>query len=98
MIEFLSGQVLKNDQEQKKVEEKVEIQKHIQIFEEKDMKSFVNKDEFNQEVKNIYKRIEQILLVENENYKFIQYIESRLKFYVTQNDFKTLEQCLMNTL
>lgn len=98
MIEFLSGQVLKNDQEQKKVEEKKDIQKHIQIFEEKDMKSFVNKDEFNQEVKNIYKRIEQILLVENENYKFIQYIESRLKFYVTQNDFKTLEQCLMNTL
>ena len=75
-----------------------DIEKHIQIFEEKDMKSFVNKDEFNQEVKNIYKRIEQILLVENENYKFIQYIESRLKFYVTQNDFKTLEQCLMNTL
>ena len=99
MLEYLSGHVIQNDEPEKKIEQKEEInKKNIFTLEEKDLQFFVNKDEFNQEIKKLYAKIEQILLVESENYKFIQYVESRLKYFVTQKDFKLMEKCLINML
>ena len=95
MIEYLSGQVVQNNQ-QDIGQEKSELLKGLLTVNEKEIKSFVNKNEFSYEIKNIYKKIEQILEVESENYKFTQHIESRLKYFVTQNDLKTMERCLMN--
>ena len=99
MLEYLSGHVIQNDEPEKKIEQKEEInKKNLFTLEEKDLQFFVNKDEFNQEIKKLYAKIEQILLVESENYKFIQYVESRLKYFVTQKDFKLMEKCLINML
>ena len=99
MLEYLSGHVIQNDEQEKKIEQKEEInKKNLFTLEEKDLQFFVNKDEFNQEIKKLYAKIEQILLVESENYKFIQYVESRLKYFVTQKDFKLMEKCLINML
>ena len=99
MLEYLSGHIIQNDEPEKKIEQKEEInKKNIFTLEEKDLQFFVNKDEFNQEIKKLYAKIEQILLVESENYKFIQYVESRLKYFVTQKDFKLMEKCLINML
>ena len=98
MIEYLSGQVVQNNQPDMNIEKKDEMLKGLLTVNEKEIKSFVNKNEFTHEIKNIYKKIEQILEVESENYKFTQHIEGRLKFFVTQGDLKTMEQCLMNMI
>ena len=100
MLEYLSGHVIPNDEPEKKIEKKEEINKNKNMFtlEEKDLHFFVNKEEFNEEIKKLYAKIEQILLVESENYKFIQYVESRLKYFVTQKDFKLMEKCLINMI
>ena len=98
MIEYLSGQVVQNNQPDMNLEKKDEMLKGLLTVNEKEIKSFVNKNEFTHEIKNIYKKIEQILEVESENYKFTQHIEGRLKFFVTQGDLKTMEQCLMNMI
>ena len=99
MIEYLNGIVLKNKNPELGQEKKDDMLKGFLTINEKDMmQSFVDKIEFNREIKNIYKKIEQILEVESENYKFTQHIEGRLKFFVTQNELKTMEQCLKNML
>ena len=99
MIEYLSGHVIQNDEpDNNPIIKKEEINKNMFTLEEKDLEFFVNKDELNQEVKKLNEKIEQILIVESENYKFIQYLQSRLKYFVNQKDFKILEQCLINML
>ena len=96
MMEYLSGHVTQNGKPEKKSEKKGD--KNIFTLEEKDLQFLVNKDEFSQEIKKLYEKIEQILLVESENYKFVQYVESRLKYFVTQKDFKLLEKSLTNMI
>jgi hypothetical protein len=99
MIEVLNGIVLQNDHPEVGKEKKDDMLKGLSTTNEKEMKeSFVDKIDFNREIENIYKKIEQILEVESENYKFTQHIEGRLKFFVTQSDLKTMEQCLKNML
>ena len=97
MIEYLSGQVVQAyqpDLEQAKNEEMI---KKINTLNDKDQ-SYLNKNDFDKEIKNIYKKIEQTLEIESENYKFIKHIESRLKYFVTQNELKTMEQCIINLI
>ena len=96
MIEYLSGQVVQNNQPEIVQEKRSDMLKGLLTVNERDMKSFVNKNEFSHEIKNIYKKIEQILEIESENYKFTQHMEGRLKYFVTQNDLKVMEQCLTN--
>ena len=96
MIEYLSGQVVQNNQPEIVQEKRSNMLKGLLTVNERDMKSFVNKNEFSHEIKNIYKKIEQILEIESENYKFTQHMEGRLKYFVTQNDLKVMEQCLTN--
>ena len=98
MIEYLNSQVGQEAPDESKQDDKNDILKNLLNINEKEIKSFVNKTEFNQEIKKIYKKIEQILAVESENYKFMQYIEKQLKYFVTQNDLKTMEQCISNML
>ena len=96
MIEYLSGQVVQNNQPEIVQKKRSDMLKGLLTVNERDMKSFVNKNEFSHEIKNIYKKIEQILEIESENYKFTQHMEGRLKYFVTQNDLKVMEQCLTN--
>ena len=97
MIEYLSGRVIENTQKGKD-QEKNEMLKGLLTFNEKEIKSFVNKNEFSYEIKNIYKKINEVLDTENENYKYMQHLEKRLNIIVTQSDLKTMEQCLLNML
>ena len=98
MIEYLSGQFIQNNSPEINPDKRDDMLKGSLTINEKDIKSLVNKNEFTHEIKSIYKKIEQILEVESENYKFTQHIEGRLKFFVTQSDLKTMEQCLMNMI
>ena len=98
MIEYLSGQVIQAYQPDLEKEKKEEMIKKLNSVNDKDLQSFLNKSEFDKEIKNIYKKIEQTLEIEGENYKFIQHIESRLKFFITQNELRTMEQCIMSLI
>ena len=98
MIEYLSGQVVQAYQPDLEQAQREEMVKKLNAVNPKDLQSFINQNEFDKEIKNIYKKIEQTLEVESENYKFIQHIESRLKFFVTQNELRSMEQCLMNLI
>ena len=98
MIEYLSGQVIQAYQPDLEQVQKNEILKKLNASNSKDIQSLISKSEFDYEIKNLYKKIEQTLEIESENYKFIQHIESRLKFFVTQNELKSMEQCIMNEI
>ena len=98
MIEYLSGQIVQDNHPEMVQEKRDDMLKGLLTVNEKEIKSFVNRNEFNHEIKSIYKKIEQVLEIESENYKFTQHIEGRLKYFVTQNDLKTMEQCCLNII
>ena len=98
MIEYLSGQVVQVYQPDLDRSQKEEIMKKFNSINDAQSKNLVNKIDFDNEIKNIYKKIEQTLEVESENYKFIQHIENKLKFFSTQNELRTMEQCIMNII
>ena len=97
-IEYLSGQVAQGYQPDLEQIQREEIAKKLSQMKPEDLQSITSKDDFDKEIKNIYRKIEQTLEVESENYKFIQHIENRLKFFVTQNELKTMEECLINII
>ena len=98
MIEYLSGQVVQAYQPDLEQAQREEMVKKLNSVNAKDLQSFLSRNEFDKELNNIYKKIEQTLEIESENYKFIQHIENRLKFFVTQNELRTMEQCIMNLI
>ena len=98
MIEYLSGQVVQAYQPDLEQIKREEIAKKLNSVGGKDLQTFTNKNEFNKEINNLYKKIQETLEIESENYKFIQHIDSRLKFFVTQNELKIMEQCVMNEI
>ena len=98
MIEYLSGQVVQAYQPDLEQMQREEMAKKLNCVNDKELQNFTNKNEFNKEIKNLYKKIEETLEIESENYKFIQHIDNRLKFFVTQNELKIMEQCLMNDI
>ena len=98
MIEYLSGQVVQAYQPDLEQIKREEMVKKLNSVGGKDLQTFTNKNEFNKEINNLYTKIQETLEIESENYKFIQHIDSRLKFFVTQNELKIMEQCVMNEI
>ena len=98
MVEYLSGQVVQAYQPDLEQAQKEEMAKKLNSVNAKDLESFLNRNEFDKEIQNIYKKIEQTLEVESENYKFIQHIESRLKLFATQKELSHMDQCIMNLI
>ena len=98
MIEYLSGQVVQGYQPDLEQAQRDEMVKKLSSVNTKDLQSFLNRSDFDREIQNIYKKIEQTLEIESENYKFIKHIENRLKFFVTQNELRSMEQCIMNLI
>ena len=97
-IEYLSGQVAQGSQIDLEQVQREEIAKKLNSLNPEKLQSIITKNDFDKEVNNLYKKIEQTLEVESENYKFIQHIEGRLKFFVTENELKSMEECLMNSI
>ena len=98
MVEYLSGQVVQAYQPDLEQAHREEMAKKLNSANAKDLESFLKRNEFDKEIQNIYKKIEQTLEVESENYKFIQHIESRLKLFATQKELSHMEQCIMNLI
>jgi len=75
-----------------------EIMKKFNKINDIQLTNYINKEDFDKEVKSIYKKIEQTLEVEGENYKFIQHLDSKLKLFATQIELRTMEQSIMNLI
>ena len=95
MIEYLSGQVIQSYQpDVDRIQKEEIIKKNTGV----DLSLYVGKKLFYEELTKVRNKIEKTLEVENENYKFMQHLEDRLKFFATENDLRNMEQCFMNLL
>ena len=61
MIEYLSGQVVQAYQPDLEQIKREEIAKKLNSVGGKDLQTFTNKNEFNKEINNLYKKIEETL-------------------------------------
>ena len=98
MIEYLSGQVVQAYQPSMGESQREEIMKKVNKLSDIQLTNYINKNDFDKEINNIYKKIEQTLELEGENYKFIQHLDSQLKLFATQNELRTMEQSIMNLI
>lgn len=94
MVEYLGGQVIQTYQPDMEKSKKEEITNNGKT----DMSCYVTKDIFEVEVNKIYQKIEKTLEIESKNFKVIEQIEEKLKFYASENDLRNMESCLMNAL
>ena len=98
MIEYLSGQVVQAYQPSMGETQREEIMKKVNKISDIQLTNYINKNDFDKEISNIYKKIEQTLELEDENYKFIQHLDSQLKLFATQNELRTMEQSILNLI
>ena len=63
-----------------------------------ELKNFVKKDMFNEEMKLISKKLDSLLEYENVNNTNIEIIGKKLEEYATDNDLKNLEHYLFNVI
>jgi hypothetical protein len=98
MIEYLSGQVVQAYQPGMGENQREEIMKKVNKISDIQLTNYINKEHFDKEINSIYKKIEQTLEIEGENYKFIQHLDSKLKLFATQNELRTMEQSILNLI
>ena len=100
MVENLRGQMLnlKKEEEKKDNDENVKKEendiKKINI----DLSDYITKENFDEELNKIFKKIEKISNLESDNYRNIQSIEGRLKYFASENDLTNIEQYLINLI
>ena len=92
MIEYLTGQIIKSYQP----DFNNNFHKNKNYLDE--LKSFVKKDIFEEEINKILKKIEKILEFENENNKYIHLIDEKSENHVTDNDLKNLQNYIINII
>ena len=85
MIDYLAGQIIKSYQPD--LENNLNSNKNYLD----ELKSFVKKDIFEEEINKILKKIEKLLEFENENNKYIHLIDEKSENFVTEKDLKNLE-------
>ena len=93
MVDYLGGQVIQSYQP--------DLEKINQMEESKskiDTSIYLTKNIFKEEINIIYKKLEKIVEFHKDNYKSIQDLEKKLKFFVTEKDLNNFEHCLMNIL
>jgi len=104
MVEHLRGQILSLNKEEKKEDNDPNINKD----EEKDknnnndinidLSSYITKTIYDEDINKINKKIEKLTNLESDNYRSIQSIEERIKYFVSENDLTNIEQYLINLI
>ena len=92
MIEYLAGQIIKSYQPD------LDSNKYKNKNYPEELKSFVKKDIFEEEINKILKKIEKLLEFENENNKYINLIDKKSENHVTDKDLKNLENYIINII
>ena len=105
MVEYLSGQIIKTYQQDtlsipSYKQNKIETETKEQLIENYNnmFPNYMTKDLFREEKNRIICKITKLVEMENENYKFIQKIDDQLKYYITSNEIKNMEQAIFNLL
>jgi hypothetical protein len=104
MEENLRGQILSLKKEKKKEDNDPNINKD----EEKDknnnndinidLSSYMTKTIYDEDINKINKKLEKLTNLESDNYRSIQSIEERIKYFVSENDLTNIEQYLINLI
>ena len=104
MVEHLRGQILSLNKEEKKEDNDPNINKD----EEKDknnnndinidLSSYITKTIYDEDINKINKKLEKLTNLESDNYRSIQSIEERIKYFVSENDLTNIEQYLINLI
>ena len=95
MIEYLSGQVIQSYQpDVERIQKEEIIKKNTGV----DLSLYVGKKLFYEELTKVRNKIDKTFEIENENYKFMQHLEDRLKYFATENDLRNMERCFNNLI
>ena len=97
MVEYLSGQIVQTYQPDLE-NNNSHIINYSDLKQNINMASYMTKDLFKEEKNKLLKKIEKTLEIEGENYMFIKKLEEKLKFSVSENDLRNMEQCFINLL
>ena len=100
MVEYLSGQMIQTYQPdlENNYKDKVNTVNYHNLKQDIDMTSYMTKELFKEEKNKILKKIEKTFEIEGENYLFIQKMEERLKFFVSENDLKNMENSFISLI
>ena len=96
MIEILRAQMLNLNKEEKNDNNNNEENSKINF--DIDLSIYIKKLIFDEEINKVYKKIEKIANLETDNYRNIQSIEERLKYFASENDLTNIEQYLINLI
>ena len=95
-IEFLSMNLNRLTQDEPKKEEKNnKINRNINNENEK---NFVKKDKYEQEMTKMLKKIEKVLLFQQDNNKKIEDFEEKMKNFASDKDIKNIEHYTLNMI
>jgi hypothetical protein len=89
MVDYLAGQIIKSYQPGLEIKENNYSE---------DLKLYVKKDIFEEEITKILKKIEKMYEFGNENNKYIQIIEEKMENFVTDKDLKNMQHYIMNII
>ena len=96
MVEILRAQILNLNKDEKSENNKNE-ETNKNTF-DIDLSIYLTKHIFDEEISKVYKKIEKIANLEADNYRNIQSIEERLKFFASESDLTNIEQYLINLI
>ena len=71
---------------------------NIDFINKEGMKIFVKKDDYDEDMTKILKKIEKILLFQQENLRKIESQEKKMKLFVTDKDLKNIEHYTLNMM
>ena len=93
IIEYLSSQINSLNQN-----ESHKDKKDKDLLSDEGIKLFVKKDSYEEDMTKILKKMEKILIFQQENLTKIDSIEKKLKFFATDKDIKNIEHYALNMI
>ena len=93
IIEYLSSQINSLNQN-----ESHKDKKDKDFLGDEGIKLFVKKDSYEEDMTKILKKMEKILIFQQENLTKIDSIEKKLKFFATDKDIKNIEHYALNMI
>ena len=95
-IEFLSMNLNRLTQDEPKKDEK--NNKLIKNINNESDKIFVKKDKYEEEMAKMLKKIEKVLLFQQDNNKKIEDLEQKMKIFASDKDIKNIEHYTLNMI
>ena len=92
-IEYFSSQINNLNQNESQKDKK-----DNDLINGETIKLFVKKDSYEEDISKIFKKMEKIFILQQENSTKISSIEKKLKFFATDKDIKSIEHYTLNMI